>query len=141
MQLTLQQAADLTGKAKSTIQRAIKSGKLSATLNNDGNYSIDAAELSRVYVLQNATIKTQHLEQHATPNATDETEVLRVKLELTQMQLERERLTVDDLRERLDRAEQERRSLMNMLTHQPQQEPVAEQKPTGSKLRHKLFGF
>jgi hypothetical protein len=52
MYFTLQGAADATGKAKTTIQRAIKAGKLSANRNENGSYAIDAAELSRVYVLR-----------------------------------------------------------------------------------------
>lgn len=49
MALSLSQAAKAAGKSKSTINRAIKSGKLSATRHDDGSYSIDASELSRVF--------------------------------------------------------------------------------------------
>ena len=45
--LSLSQASKLTGKSKSTINRAIKTGKLSAARHEDGSYSIDPAELSR----------------------------------------------------------------------------------------------
>lgn len=48
-ELSLSQAAKLTGKSKSTINRAIKTGKLSATRHEDGSYSIDPAELSRAF--------------------------------------------------------------------------------------------
>lgn len=48
-ELSLSQAAKLTGKSKSTINRAIKAGKLSATRHDDGSYSIDPAELSRAF--------------------------------------------------------------------------------------------
>jgi len=47
--LSLSQAAKLTGKSKSTINRAIKTGKLSATRHEDGTYSIDPAELARAF--------------------------------------------------------------------------------------------
>ena len=47
--LSLSQAAKLTGKSKSTINRAIKAGKLSATRHEDGTYSIDPAELARAF--------------------------------------------------------------------------------------------
>jgi excisionase family DNA binding protein len=46
-ELSLSQAAKLMGKSKSTINRAIKTGKLSATRHEDGSYSIDPAELAR----------------------------------------------------------------------------------------------
>jgi hypothetical protein len=48
-ELSLTQAARIAGKSKSTINRAIKSGKISATRHDDGSYSINAAELSRVF--------------------------------------------------------------------------------------------
>lgn len=47
--LSLGQAARLTGLGKTTLSRAIKAGRLSATRNETGGYSIDAAELSRVF--------------------------------------------------------------------------------------------
>jgi len=48
---TLGQAAKATGKAKVTLARAIKSGRISANRSEDGSYSIDPAELARVYPL------------------------------------------------------------------------------------------
>lgn len=51
-ELSLSQAAKLTGKSKSTINRAIKTGKISATRHDDGSYSIDPAELSRAFDME-----------------------------------------------------------------------------------------
>ena len=47
--LSLREAAEQTGVAKSTIFRAIKAGRLSAPRTDDGNFAIDPAELFRVY--------------------------------------------------------------------------------------------
>ena len=47
--LSLREAAEQTGVSKSTIFRAIRSGKLSAARTADGNFEIDPAELFRVY--------------------------------------------------------------------------------------------
>ena len=47
--LTLGEAEDEVGVAKSTISRAIKAGRLSAKKNEHGHYQIDPAELFRVY--------------------------------------------------------------------------------------------
>lgn len=47
--LSLSQAARLTGRSKSTIGRAIKSGRLSATRNQDGTFGINPAELLRAF--------------------------------------------------------------------------------------------
>lgn len=49
LELSLAQAATLTGKSKSTLTRAIKSGRMSATRKTDGTFGIDPAELLRVY--------------------------------------------------------------------------------------------
>lgn len=51
-ELSLSQAAKLTGKSKSTINRAIKTGKLSATRRGDGSYSVDPAELVRAFEVE-----------------------------------------------------------------------------------------
>jgi ATP-dependent exoDNAse (exonuclease V) beta subunit len=47
--LSLKQAALRVGKGKSTLQREIKAGKLSATRDEKQRYKIDPAELARVY--------------------------------------------------------------------------------------------
>ncbi|WP_152048787.1 hypothetical protein [Aureimonas psammosilenae] len=52
MMLSLGQAAKVAGVGKTTIARAVSSGRLSATRNDDGSYAIDPAELSRVYDVQ-----------------------------------------------------------------------------------------
>ena len=49
MSYTLGQAAKATGKSKTTIQRAIRSGKISAEKTVDGVWHIEPAELHRVY--------------------------------------------------------------------------------------------
>src|SRR3954469_13089542 len=46
---SLRQAAQQARTSKSTILRAIQSGRLSAARTDDGGYAIDPAELFRVY--------------------------------------------------------------------------------------------
>lgn len=46
---SISEAHRLTGKARSTIRRDLKSGALSATARPDGTRAIDTAELVRVY--------------------------------------------------------------------------------------------
>jgi len=109
MELSLTQAAKETGRSKSTIHRAIKSGKLSATRHEDGSYSIDPAELFRAYPKEPP--EPVAVTQEGTPSGTGGTDmgtkadVLRVKVEMLTQQLEREQETVTDLRRRLDKAE------------------------------------
>ena len=47
--LTTQQAAELTGKNRTTIWRACKAGRLSAARSDDGDFLIEPVELERVY--------------------------------------------------------------------------------------------
>ena len=122
MKFTLSQAAEATGKNKATIQRAIKSGKISAPKNSSGAYEIDPAELYRVF---DAT--TQRVAQH--PNATirntsavgenlaDNNALQRIAELEKELAVAEERKnglegqlhhlseTVDDLRKRLDQSE------------------------------------
>lgn len=122
MKYTLSQAAEATGKNKATIQRAIKSGKISAPKNSSGAYEIDPAELHRVF---DAT--TQRVAQHpdATPRNTSATgenlaennalqRISELEKELAvaeerksglEGQLHHLTETVDDLRKRLDQSE------------------------------------
>ena len=123
MQLTLGQAARQTGKSKSTLTRAIKSGRLSATRSDDGSYLIDPAELFRVWpATGSGTPSTQpSKEPDTTPD--DSPVVLRVRLEAAQAALDRERELNSDLTRRLDRAEER----VLQLTHRD----VAGQQPGG----------
>lgn len=106
MKHTLGTAAKATGKAKSTILRAIKNGTISASKAYDGSYEIDPAELHRVFSpnsAQQATSNdTQPHEEHAA--------TLRLRLEILEAERQRERdqlqATIDDLRIRLDRSEE-----------------------------------
>ena len=105
-QLTLGQAAKRVGKSKSTLTRAIQNGKLSAQRQHDNSYGIDPAELFRVWPATGA--QQSEDAPHETPEATqgDTAAVLQVKVEMLEAQVERERDTVEDLRRRLDRAEE-----------------------------------
>ena len=68
--LTLGQAARMTATSKTTLTRAIKAGKLSATRNEDGSYSIEPSELARVYEIQPATLETGPATGNAVHQAT-----------------------------------------------------------------------
>jgi len=126
MTYSLSQAATATGKDRSTIQRAIKNGKISATLNDAGAYQIDPAELHRVFpVVAMPDAPPVALQQSATAlqwETESENRELRAKVELL-------REMVDDLRGRLDKEAEERRRLTLLLTDQrpptapPQPEP------------------
>lgn len=72
--MTLGQAARAAGVGKTTLARAIKSGRLSATRRDDGGYVIDPSELARVYnVTPETGAATVETVRRATPSATLET--------------------------------------------------------------------
>ncbi len=121
MKHTLGTGAKATGVAKSTILKAIKSGKISADRDANGSYAIDPAELHRVFP---PLAEKQRIDQEkkllATPppplNEQAETAVLLAKLAGLEAILTREQETVADLRNRLNQSEQERRDAQERLT-------------------------
>jgi hypothetical protein len=66
MRYTLGTAAQAAVVAKSTLSRAIHSGRLSAERRIDGSYAIDASELLRVFEPQ--PFEQQPIERSATPS-------------------------------------------------------------------------
>jgi hypothetical protein len=86
--VSVRMAAALAGKDRSTILRAIESGKLSATRSELGRFLIDPAELERVYgTLHPAPAQTDALPQNAPPD----TGALMQELAHLREALERER--------------------------------------------------
>jgi len=132
---TIGTAAKATGKSKSTISRDIDKGKISAVRNEDGSYSIDPAELHRVYPpvsesnssSNGQSNDSQPLNSPAGTGGLDaELQHLRERLSSLELEREREREQlsdqIEDLRRRLDRADEERRDkdrqLTALLTHE-----------------------
>jgi|HubBroStandDraft_6_1064221.scaffolds.fasta_scaffold541634_1 hypothetical protein len=76
---TLGTAATAAGLSKSTIHRAIKAGRISATKNDTGDWSIDPAELHRVF--PPVTVEPVPLERDATPQL--EAMVAKLEVEIT----------------------------------------------------------
>src|SRR3954449_4171168 len=90
-------AAELAGRDRSTILRAIESGKLSASKSEVGHYLIDPAELERVYgALRNPVVQTDAmpLDAHAA-----HTVALERELALTREMLDRESAHLRDVRD------------------------------------------
>ena len=95
MKYTAGTAAKAVGKTKSTITKAIASGKLSAIKNSSGAWEIDASELFRVYTP--IALETVEIERMETPKETP----------INNSGLERE---VELLREMLDETKADRDS-------------------------------
>ena len=120
MKYSLSDAAEATGKNKTTIQRAIKSGKISAKKGVSGAYEIDPAELHRVFPPATAQRDAQHDKGNDTQHSSvafetnSLTRIYKLEKELAVAQsrsvsLEEQRQhmseTIEDLRGRLDRSE------------------------------------
>lgn len=118
MSWSISRAARETGLSKSTISRAIKSGRVSAARQHDGSYLIEPAELFRVYPRNPAQPPSDARHdavrnplEKASATASNEIELLKLKLSMTEELLAQEREnsqrqheTVQDLRKRLDAA-------------------------------------
>ena len=138
MKHSLTSAATATGISKSTIYRAIKSGKMSAIF-EDGVYKIDPAELHRVF--SPVSVERVMKEEMTQSETVGETSLLKLEVEFLKQQLERERDFVKSLERRLDESDAERRKLTKLLTFQ-QEQPAKVQEHSvkkENKLWKKLF--
>jgi excisionase family DNA binding protein len=117
--LSLGQAAKLASVGKTTLTRAIKSGRLSAERQIDGSYRIDPAELSRVYELKAETpataSATSHVVHHATPA---ETGALQAQIEGLREILRRADLAAEELKADRDHWRKQAESAQRLLSDQ-----------------------
>jgi len=120
----LSEAAKLTGRNQSTIHRAMKTGRLAYSTEENGERRIDVAELERVFGIKaNGAIPdaiAQSLQSHVTQAG---------EVAALQRLLDDREATIRDLRARLDTSEQERRAtqaqLAALLTDQRSTPPAA----------------
>jgi septal ring factor EnvC (AmiA/AmiB activator) len=120
MKYSLSEAAKATGKNKTTIQRAIKNGKISAAKGDSGSYEIEPSELHRVFPPVTAQRDAQHPQSNDTQqdksasNTNHLGRVLELEKELAVareqangLEAQRDQMadTIDDLRRRLDNSE------------------------------------
>jgi hypothetical protein len=108
---TLGTAAKATGKSKTTIQRAISKGKISAEKDEAGRYSIDPSELHRVFPrMTHDTVSRDPNVDASRPH--DETPELRAKIEALEAMLAREREALDEVRGDRDAWKQQATALL-----------------------------
>jgi hypothetical protein len=104
MPYSLKEAADATGRQKTTILRAIQRGKISATKDAHGEWEIDPAEIHRVY--EPATAASAALSKierlHASINST-EGDAAQREIALLREMLADKNAVIEDLREDRDR--------------------------------------
>lgn len=110
MSYTLGMTAKATGKSKTTIQRAIAKGTISAHKEKNGRYSIDPSELHRVFPMVSTDTVAQ-LSQVNTSRPPDEAP-LQVKVEALEAMLEREREALSEMRSDRDAWKQQATALL-----------------------------
>src|SRR5690349_17490341 len=115
--LSLRGAAELAGVNKSTIFRAIKSGRLSANRTDDGDFAVDPAELLRVYPPKTEQPNTR---QDAPHSATHEITELRVRNARLEAEVAALRELTDELRRTRDAFERQ----LTMALSKPASEPA-----------------
>lgn len=96
---TIGQAAKETGKAKSTIKKAIDNGELTVSEKTARGFKIDAAELFRVFPRKtNERSENAPVEQTKTDEERIENSILKAKLELADQRYDDAQRTIEDLR-------------------------------------------
>lgn len=99
MSYSLAAAAEATGLNKTTVLRAIKSGKISGTRNEQGEWVIEPAELHRVY----PPVSTQRGESDATPRDATPDIDLRIRVEIAEQRLADMKVALADMTEQRDK--------------------------------------
>ena len=142
--VTLGMASKLTGLSKTTLVRQIKSGKFSAVRNQDGSYSVDIAELSRVHKVTPVTpvtvSDTGSVERLATPQLLphEETDTaLQVRVAVAEQSLKHLQEMLDMVKEQRDQIVKDRDHWQQQAT-QNQQLLLSYQGKTG--IFKRLFG-
>ena len=97
----VKRATELTGKSKSTIQRAMNDGKLSYEMDGK-NRIIDVSELERVYGIQDGAMTNEGGSSAASSAPSFETELQKAKHAL---EIDRLEMKVRMLEDKLDAAE------------------------------------
>ncbi len=125
-----QRAAELTGKSKSTIQRAMNSGKLSYEIDANSRRIIDVSELDRVFGLQNTaeTASQQNSVEAEMKKATDMLEMERMKMRVRMLedQLDVAKEQIEDLKAQRDQWQKQAQQVL--LTSEYSQKQAEEYK-------------
>lgn len=116
MSYTLNDAAKAAGKSKTTIHRAVKSGKISASKTASGAYSIEPAELHRVFPAVENYRSKEHTKRDGMERDGSSDGTLQTQLSNIEKERERERVqlqeVIADLREDRDRWRQQATGLL-----------------------------
>ncbi|MCK6419203.1 MAG: entry exclusion 1 domain-containing protein [Alphaproteobacteria bacterium] len=142
-----QRAAELTGRSKSTIQRAMNNGKLSYSVDANERRVIDVAELERVFGLQKqGSEETPSAEQELEKAAAlMETERLKMRVRFLEEQLESAQTQLEDMKGQRDNWQrQANQVLLTSQYNQKQAEDLREEikrrEQAARERRQKMLG-
>ncbi len=126
-----QRAAELTGVSKSTIQRAMKGGKISYEIDNAGRRVIDVSELERVFGLAPqgtpAPVASASIESELEKAASMiEAERMKMRIRMLEDQMEAAREQIEDLKEQRDQWQKQAQQVL--ITSQYSQKQAEELK-------------
>ena len=102
-----QRAAVLTGKSKSTIQRAMNSGKLSYELDQNKRRIIDVSELERVFGIKQTSPTPAAKSKDVDVEAAVEKERMAMQIKMLEQQLSTASENIDDLKDQRDKWEKQ----------------------------------
>lgn len=146
--LTLTKASKKVGKERTTLFKAIKSGNLSASKNNKGQWEIEESELSRVYpdaFLEKKT-KGNSMEGQSTINIENQYPSMSESMEFNALSMRIEMIERENklLREQLEKSEDREKELLATLKAQTQALPKPEEKKVAQEeppKRKKFLGL
>lgn len=123
-----QRAAELTGKSKSTVQRAMNNGKLSYELDANGRRVIDVSELERVFGLRQAgSSAPSSVEQELEKASTMlEMERAQMRIKMLEQQLQTAQDQISDLKDQRD--QWQKQAAQVLITSQYSQKQAEELK-------------
>lgn len=100
------QAAEMVGKSRMTLMKAIGKGKLSAVRDVHGRWQIDPAELTRVYRV--VAVANGNKLPNSADGSSELAEVAQVKIEALEARIAEQAATIADLRTQRDQERAER---------------------------------
>src|SRR5688572_19161809 len=122
MGLSAKEAADQVGMSKQGIIKAIRTGKISAQKDQQGEWQIEPVELFRVYKLVDRGMQ-QPASTSLQQDTPEDIASLQVEIRLLRDRLADKDDVIGDLRQRLDAESEERRRLSLLLTAAPAHQP------------------
>lgn len=126
----IQKAADMCGKSKATILRAMKSGRVSFEVDENGDKVIDTSELERVYgsFVSRASSESEALVRAELQRAQDMLDVERMKMRVRGLedQLHLTQQQLDDMRDQRDQWQKQAQQIL--ITNQMSQKQAEDLK-------------